>query len=214
MKLFFALSLLIAFNSIKAQKGFYESPIAHYDTVVVRMYDDSAILSNTIEVEDIHRVDYSVKPPSFTASAFLAILPSKEVYEKQKFGSYLKAHTTSYTLTFLSGMASGMRDVCLFHFNNGESWWNGKTSWKRKYKNGDYIQGPAFWGSTGIFVAVTDGPHFFNMLDTEFSSFALATAPAGSKKIGRIIRDALIYTGIRLVGRVVVYNGFFNPKNY
>jgi hypothetical protein len=102
----------------------------------------------------------------------------------------------------------------MFHFNNGNSWWNGKESWKRKYKNGDPLQGPAFFGSTSIFVAVTDGPHFFNMLETQFESFSLATAPQGSKKFGRVVRDAFIYTGIKLLGRVIIYNGVFKDKNY
>ena len=38
-----------------------------------------------------------------------------------------------------------------------------KDTYGNKYKNGDPAQGPAFWGSTTIFVAMTDDFHRFQM---------------------------------------------------
>lgn len=134
--------------------------------------------------------------------------------QAQKFQWVPKEMVTPLSLTFAAGAASGMRDVCLFHFNNGSSWWNSKTSWMRKYKNGDARQGPAFFGSTSVFVSLTDGAHFFNMVQNQFDAFALATAPAKEKNFGRILKRALLYEVTRNIGRIVVYNVVFKAKNY
>lgn len=136
------------------------------------------------------------------------------VTHAQKFQWLPKEMITPLSLTFAAGAASGMRDVCLFHFNNGNSWWNAKTSWMRKYKNGDARQGPAFFGSTSIFVSLTDGAHCFNMVQDQFDAFALATAPPKETKFGRIVLRALEYEVIRNAGRVLIYNGIFKAKNY
>lgn len=40
--------------------------------------------------------------------------------------------------------------------------WFTAESWRLKYRNGDHAQGPRFFGSTTVFVAVTDGWHFAN----------------------------------------------------
>ncbi|GAB2542329.1 hypothetical protein [Rufibacter soli] len=46
----------------------------------------------------------------------------------------------------------------------GGYWWDGKQSWQAKWKDGDWTQGEAFpFSSTGL-VFLTDGWHFFNML--------------------------------------------------
>jgi hypothetical protein len=42
--------------------------------------------------------------------------------------------------------------------------WDSTTSWKLKYKGGDSTAGPAFLGSTTVFVAFTDGWHLTNAL--------------------------------------------------
>ena len=43
-------------------------------------------------------------------------------------------------------------------------WWYQPQMWKNKYKNRRKEDGPAFPGSTWIFVWVTDSFHFFQML--------------------------------------------------
>lgn len=53
-------------------------------------------------------------------------------------------------------------------------WWDPVNSWKNKYKNGDPQDGPLFWGSTTVFVWMTDGWHFFQMLQFSFWQLAFA----------------------------------------
>ena len=38
--------------------------------------------------------------------------------------------------------------------------WTNPLSWQNKWKNGDYLQGEKFWGSSTIFVWTTDLWHF------------------------------------------------------
>lgn len=50
---------------------------------------------------------------------------------------------------------------------NPNTWvgkWTRKESWKNKYKNGDPDQGPLFFGSTTVFVWLTDMYHFFKLV--------------------------------------------------
>lgn len=45
-----------------------------------------------------------------------------------------------------------------------DDFWDMELSAKRKYKDGDPTKGPRFWGSTTIFVWLTDGWHFMNFI--------------------------------------------------
>jgi len=73
-------------------------------------------------------------------------------------------------LWLIAGFAEAIQDVLTFHFSTSifrnvrtDAFFGApmatKGSWTRKYKNGDYRAGPAFWGSTTIFVAFTDAWH-------------------------------------------------------
>jgi hypothetical protein len=42
--------------------------------------------------------------------------------------------------------------------------WNPKVSWRNKYLGGEKANGPAFYLSTGILVAFTDGWHLFKSM--------------------------------------------------
>lgn len=91
-----------------------------------------------------------------------------------------------YILVFffviVSGICKAIQDKIQFHFSKSifkdlGDFWNPKTSWKRKYKNGDPKQGEAFIGSTTIFVSLTDAWHLFGLI-REFSliiSLTIAT---------------------------------------
>ena len=77
----------------------------------------------------------------------------------------------TWILLLLGGLAGAFRAVhdCLT-FSPGAlarfgPFWDARTSWLRKYK--DYYNDPTtprFWGSTTVFVAVTDMWHLSNML--------------------------------------------------
>src|SRR4051812_27237054 len=60
----------------------------------------------------------------------------------------VKQYLPSAGFTFLAGIADGVRDASLFyHIKNG-GFFDGRSSGNNKYKNGDYKQGPAYFGST------------------------------------------------------------------
>lgn len=65
----------------------------------------------------------------------------------------------------LAAVANAVMDTLAHHYNQSifaswkASFWNPKYSWANKYKNLDPEQGPKFWGSTTVFVFLTDGWH-------------------------------------------------------
>jgi hypothetical protein len=86
----------------------------------------------------------------------------------------------SFLFLVVAGLANGIMDSLQFHF--GQSWfkdqnqtfWNPSLSWRNKYKNDDPEQGPKFFGSTTVFVFLTDGWHLVQFL--MYLSFCTAVA--------------------------------------
>jgi len=87
-------------------------------------------------------------------------------------------------LLSLAGAFKAIADTLVFHWSSSvfknlpEQQWNALKSWRNKYKNGDPDQGPAFPGSTTIFVALTDWWHRFDLLRIICGVLAVAFAPA------------------------------------
>lgn len=73
-------------------------------------------------------------------------------------------------LAGLAGLLDGVKDSLQFHFSSSfaRNWnaeyWNPSKSWRRKYKNGDPNNGPAFFGSTTFLVFLTDAWHLSKFL--------------------------------------------------
>lgn len=74
----------------------------------------------------------------------------------------------------IAGVCKAVRDTLQFHYTNSVfrkckniQFWNVDISWKNKYKEGE-IGTPKFWGSTTIFVWLTDAWHLFDMLGILF----------------------------------------------
>jgi hypothetical protein len=82
----------------------------------------------------------------------------------------------------------------------------GPDSWKNKYKHNDPAMGPAFPGSTTIFVATTD---FWHLMDLSNSAFLIGAGvmivQPNSPKWHKLV-DALLIGTTRLVAFNVVYN--------
>lgn len=128
----------------------------------------------------------------------------------QKFKDYLP----SLGFIFLGGMFEGGRDGTLFHADNMGQWWNGKVSHTNKYKNHDISQGPAFFGSTTVFVQFTDAPHTFNFLSDQSNSFAYVFMPYDpNRKFWHLTKKAFILNAIRQAGKSLVYYTLF-PSQY
>lgn len=75
-------------------------------------------------------------------------------------------------LLFLAGMFEGVMDTLQFHWSKfrlkhkkaNSFFWSPELSWKNKYKDGQVYKGEKFFGSTTIFVGLTDGWHLMKLL--------------------------------------------------
>lgn len=79
----------------------------------------------------------------------------------------------TYLLIILAAIANAFMDLSsegLLH----SDWWNKETSWMNKWKLGDPELGPKFWGSTTVFVFLTDGWHLFQFIFHTSWQMALA----------------------------------------
>lgn len=89
----------------------------------------------------------------------------------------MKALILLWLCVILAGVCKAIKDTLQFHFYSSifdkcnHQFWNPDISWKNKYKDGE-IGVPKFWGSTTIFVWMTDAWHLFDMLGTLFLFFA------------------------------------------
>lgn len=89
----------------------------------------------------------------------------------------MKALIFLWVFVILSAVCKSIKDTLQFHFYNSifdkcnHQFWNPDVSWKNKYKDGE-IGVPKFWGSTTIFVWLTDAWHLFDMLNTLLLFFA------------------------------------------
>lgn len=70
------------------------------------------------------------------------------------------------SFSFVSGAAWGVHETVVHHPDRlpvgwNRQWWDGRVSWRNKYRNGDPGQGPAYFGSTTFLVWTTDAKHLF-----------------------------------------------------
>jgi hypothetical protein len=86
----------------------------------------------------------------------------------------------SIILMFLAGICNAIMDVLDFHYDisifkdwPNQQWLDPSLSWKNKWKNGDPNQGEKFFGSSTVFVFLTDFWHFAKFLMLLFISFAI-----------------------------------------
>jgi hypothetical protein len=77
----------------------------------------------------------------------------------------------SLLLMILAGILNAFMDVTDFHYSISiftkwkcQKWIDPALSWRNKWKNGDPAQGERFFGSSTIFVCVTDFWHFCEFL--------------------------------------------------
>ena len=110
----------------------------------------------------------------------------------------MKTRTTLLALAalliILSGAAYGLKETVTHHYpafaarfpDADPFWWNPDVSWQNKYEGRIPAQGPAFWGSTTVFVFVTDAYHFFGECDRLYS------------RIGFVLLTLCLYNSRRL----------------
>ena len=79
----------------------------------------------------------------------------------------------TYLLIILAAISNTLMDLSSEDKFKGR-WWNKSQGWKNKWKLGHPKNGPKFWGSTTIFVGLTDGWHLFQFCFHTFWQLALA----------------------------------------
>lgn len=83
----------------------------------------------------------------------------------------------AFLLITIGGMCYGLKETVTHHYGAfaerfpqaNPLWWNPALSWQQKYEGGIQAQGPAFPGSTTVFVFVTDAYHLFGELERAFT---------------------------------------------
>lgn len=140
------------------------------------------------------------------ALLFLLALVFSTITHSQKLKDYLP----SLAATFLGGASDGLRDASMYRMDGYSDFWNGKQSWRNKYKNRDINQGAAYFGSTTFLAFTTDGPHLANMFTHQFNGMAVAFMPNdNNKKLGHVILKVLAYNAVRQAGHSIVYGMIF-----
>ncbi len=130
---------------------------------------------------------------------------------------------------FVSGMLDGTIETINWHYEDGfkralpnvnDRFWNPAISWANKYKNGNQNQGPAFIGSTTVFVGATDAYHALrtarNFVDAFTISFYINRTchQAAPPKFAKILLDAVIFAAIRDIGFSTTYSLLFREGNH
>lgn len=89
------------------------------------------------------------------------------------------------TLLFVSlaAVSESVMDKLQFHFERSvfarlknKQWWNPKTSWRNKWKNGNKEEGEKFFLSSTIFVFTTDAWHLFKTIRNLFILLSFVSA--------------------------------------
>lgn len=108
----------------------------------------------------------------------------------------MKALILLWLCVILAGVCKAVKDTLQFHYGNSifsklnPQYWNADVSWKNKYK--EDLKTPKFWGSTTIFVWLTDAWHLFDMLGVLFMFFACFFAVLSDFKVWAIYLSIFI----------------------
>ena len=90
-----------------------------------------------------------------------------------------------------------------------DNFFNPAVSWTNKYKDNDPSKGAKFWGSTTVFVEVTDFKHLMDFV-TDVPNYVSISLPLcishGRIKWYQIVSRALVATVVREAGFNLVYS--------
>jgi len=166
----------------------------------------------------------------FTALAVLICLHGAgQITTKKIIKLDVKPYLLPGATMFLSGMLDGTIETINWHYQDGfkralphvnDMFWNPAISWANKYKNGNQNDGPAFMGSTTVFVCATDAYHALrtarNFVDAFTVSFYINRTCHQSKppKFSKLLLDAVIFAAIRDIGFSTTYSLLFREGNH
>lgn len=121
--------------------------------------------------------------------------------QSQGYFDHLKANYPVYGFTLISGFADGSADVMQFKYDRsvfpqkgqkGYGFWNPKISWERKWKDGNPDLGEAFFTSSTLTVALTDGWHRAKTVRNIGNTCAILSYKQPKKKWYKLIDFCLI----------------------
>lgn len=135
----------------------------------------------------------------------------------QKLDFRLKSQAVPLSLVFLAGAADGLNNVLSFKWNsfkkafptaNTHYWWP-SSSYANKWKGGKRENGERFFGSSTVFVAVSDGWHLTRFTEHLFLAGALGIKIGqGKKNWKQYAIEAVSYWAANRLGFCAVYNSF------
>ena len=114
----------------------------------------------------------------------------------------------------MGGAFEGTSDALQFHYSdfnkvfpkNNPSFWNPSFSWMNKYKNGDYKQGPKYFGSTSFLVWTTDGYHLMRFGRNIMITGTFTLYPKKKKNWKYVVFDVLTHSVAYRAGFFTTYN--------
>lgn len=134
---------------------------------------------------------------------FMAVFAIGNFHSKQS-----KEMIISIILLIISFFSYSALGTLQFHFYESifskfknKQFWNPILSANNKYKNGNKLDGEAFWGSTHLFVFVTDGYHLIQFVFENTLSLSIAFYNSNYKWY-------LVFLGIRVIYGIVFNLGF------
>lgn len=130
------------------------------------------------------------------------------------FTDFPRKHWKSTSLIYIAGFADGHAELLMHHYyqfentfpNANHKFWNPKLSWTNKYKNNDPNQGPKFFGSTNVFVPVTDGYHACKFVQKSAIVAALVIKLGERKKFKFYLVDTVVYLFTYTLGFYTSYS--------
>lgn len=151
---------------------------------------------------------YAAGTMGVVAGFALAMGTYKAVKENPKVGKRI----ANYSFMFVGGASEGFSEELQHHYskvkekfpNMNDNFFNPQISWSNKYKNGDPTQGEAYFGSTTIFVAGTDGYHAFRGISKGALIGGLITFQKG-KTFWKTVGEAVISMGFYTLGKGSVH---------
>lgn len=151
---------------------------------------------------------YAAGTTAVVAGFALAMGAYKAVKENPKVGKRI----ANYSSMFIGGASEGFSEELQHHYwkvkekfpNMNDHFFDPSISWNNKYKNGDPSQGEAYFGSTTIFVAGTDGYHAFRGISKGCLIGGLITFQKG-KTFWKTVGEAVISMGFYTLGKGSVH---------
>lgn len=128
-----------------------------------------------------------------------------------------KDEIPSLITSYFGGAFEGTSDALQFHYSdfnkvfqkNNPSFWNPSYSWTNKYKNGDYKQGPKYFGSTSFLVWTTDGYHTMRFSRNIMITGTFILYPKKKKNWKMIVFDTFLHSAAYHAGFFTTYDVIF-----